>query len=310
MFVNFVKAIEIIMNIRKGQIMATRIDSIWYFDFTNKIAFYDSIRDFTSLEMRYLATAISTEKIRVNATPTEFKIDENGSSQIREYVISNISQLVEVSEELALNSPRYLSVLYADDTTKYFKYDEAFCQIFSTATSHKIEPEKSEPIEPSPYAIQKEPEPSPYAIQKDNVTKHMTYEKPINTNPTSNKAKKKDNKSLLIDIAILLSVWGPLLFIIIGGINYINGGFDGTLMEELFPAIFLGFFAGFITLIIISNILKNASMKVWLIPAVIMFFITVITDMLKLENFLVVELIALCGITLLMVVIVNIKDKL
>ena len=144
------------------------------FDFTNKIAFYDSIRDFTSLEMRYLATAISTEKIRVNATPTEFKIDEDGSNQIREYVISHISQLEEISEELALNSPRYLSVLYADDTTIYFKYDEEFYKIFSIATTYKIETESSVPTEPSPYAIQREPEPSPYAMQKDNVAQKKT----------------------------------------------------------------------------------------------------------------------------------------
>lgn len=283
--------------------MATRIDSIWYFDFTNKIAFYDSIRDFTSLEMRYLATAISTEKIRVNATPTEFKIDEDGSNQIREYVISHISQLEEISEELALNSPRYLSVLYADDTTIYFKYDEEFYKIFSIATTYKIETESSVPTEPSPYAIQREPEPSPYAMQKDNMAqKKTTYNQ-----TTSNTTKKKNNKSLLNDIAILLSIWGPLLFIIIGGINYLNDGFDGTIMEELFPAIFFGFIAGYLTLLIISNILKNSSMKVWMIPAVIIFILTIIAYMLKLENFLVVELLAICGITLLMIVIINVK---
>ena len=52
--------------------MSSRIDSIYYFDYTENIGSYDSIRNFTSLEMEYIATAISTEKIRVNASPTQY----------------------------------------------------------------------------------------------------------------------------------------------------------------------------------------------------------------------------------------------
>ena len=54
-------------------------------------------------------------------------------------------------------------------------------------------------------------------------------------------ANDNKKKSLIKDIAIVLCVWIPLLFIIVGGIIWIDGGFYGTLMEQLFPAIFFGF---------------------------------------------------------------------
>ena len=54
--------------------MSQRIDSIYCFDYTREIGHYDSIRDFGSIEMTYIALALSTPKIHVNATPNSFAI--------------------------------------------------------------------------------------------------------------------------------------------------------------------------------------------------------------------------------------------
>ena len=78
-------------------------------------------------------------------------------------------------------------------------------------------------------------------------------------------ANNDKKKSLLKDIAIVSTIWGPLLFIIIGGIAWRNGSFDGTIMERLFPAMFFGFLAAFAVVIILSNLFKNSRFRCFLI---------------------------------------------
>ena len=109
---------------------------------------------------------------------------------------------------------------------------------------------------------------------------------------------KKNEKSTIKDVMILLFVWGPLLFILIGGSIYLNEGFNGTFMERLFPAIFWGLIAAFVSLIIISNLLKNSE-RLWIITAIIVFIGTLIVYIMDLTNFFVIELIIMtCSICL------------
>ena len=113
---------------------------------------------------------------------------------------------------------------------------------------------------------------------------------------------KKMKKTMVKDIMILLSVWGPLLFIIIGGSIYLNDGFDGTFMENLFPAIFWGLITSFISVIIVSNLLKNSE-RLWIITGIIVFAVTLIVYLMDLTNFFVIELIIMtCSICLLSLV--------
>lgn len=93
------------------------------------------------------------------------------------------------------------------------------------------------------------------------------------------KDKNKDKNSLLLsDLATVSCVFGPLLFIIIGGYIWKNGVFDGTIMEQLFPAIFIGFLVALGTTIILSNIFKNTTI-IWKIGAIVSFIITIIIYM-------------------------------
>lgn len=130
------------------------IDSIYYFDYTKEIGFYDSIRDFRLEEMTYIGLALSTPKIRINATPTKYTIEETVSNKIREHTISQLDRLKEVSQTLAENSPKYILICYSDDTKHYFAYDEEFCGIFKIAKEHKPK-ENQEDTYDSPFAIQK-----------------------------------------------------------------------------------------------------------------------------------------------------------
>ena len=120
-------------------------------------------------------------------------------------------------------------------------------------------------------------------------------------------ANNDKNKSLIKDIAIASFVLGPLLFIIIGGITWMNDGFDGTLMERLFPAMFFGFIAAYCVLLILSNLFHNVP-KLWFIGAIIIFVATVTCWMLELKTILMYGLIVIFGLVLLLCLIRRIAD--
>lgn len=109
-------------------------------------------------------------------------------------------------------------------------------------------------------------------------------------------------KSIIKDIAILISILGPLLFIIVGGIIWTDDGFDGTIMEQLFPAFFGGFLAAFGIVLILSNIFKN-SITVWIIGAIIAFIATVVCCLLELTSVLTIGAIILAATICVMIVI-------
>ena len=188
--------------------MSARIDSIYSFDYTNEIGFYVSVRDFTHLQMEYIAMAVSTEKVRVNSTPTRFKIDTEGSDNIREYAISRMGQLIEISKELAINSPQYILVCYADETTKYFKYDKEFCDIFTMAPLHKVTENNPTPKAENPYAIQKDVANDSVSCTNPAYTSTPTQPKvnPYKIPAAPKKKKKSIFAKILIAILILLGL--------------------------------------------------------------------------------------------------------
>ena len=121
-------------------------------------------------------------------------------------------------------------------------------------------------------------------------------------------ANDDKKKSLIKDIAILLCVWVPLLFVIIGGIIWIDGGFYGTLMEQLFPAIFFGFIAAYCVLLILSNLFQGVP-KAWFISAITVFITTVVCWMLELKTVIMYGLIIIFGFLLLLCLIRWIADS-
>ena len=135
-------------------IMSTRIDSIYCFDYTKAIGHYDSIRDFASEEMTYIGLALSSPKVHVNSTPCLFDISCAGSNRIREYAVSQLANLQEISEELAVNSPKYILICYFDGSNRYFAYNEQFFNMFKIVFQYKPRETISQNSE-NPYVIQK-----------------------------------------------------------------------------------------------------------------------------------------------------------
>lgn len=118
----------------------------------------------------------------------------------------------------------------------------------------------------------------------------------------------KNNKHLAKDIGILLSIWVPLLVIFIGGPIWLNGGFNGTIMEELFPALFLGFVAAFTSVIIVSNLFRDYPI-IWWISGIVLGITVVILNMCQAHNASVVILGA-CGVAACILVLGRwIKEK-
>lgn len=112
-------------------------------------------------------------------------------------------------------------------------------------------------------------------------------------------AKKDKGKSIIKDITILLSIWGPLLFIIIGGIIWINDGLDGTIMERLFPAMFWGFICAFFVIIILSKLLKYSPIFWWL-GGMITFIAMVVLYMLEITSIFIIALVVIfCAIIII-----------
>lgn len=129
-----------------------RIERVFYVDYTKDIGHYDSIQKFGMEEMTYVGLALSTPKIRVNATPFTYKINQQGSNKIREYVVDRLHTLKEISEQLAKNSPKFIVIVYFDKSERFFEYNEDFCNVFTIVNEYKPQEEHDE----SPYAIQKD----------------------------------------------------------------------------------------------------------------------------------------------------------
>ena len=122
--------------------MYGRIDNICCYDYTQEIGHCDSIWDFGSIEMTYIGLSLSTPKIHVNATPDSFSIPSIGSSAIREYAVSQMDSLQEISKNLAINSPKYFRITYFDGSERYFAYNKSFYLLFSMALQYKPEPDE------------------------------------------------------------------------------------------------------------------------------------------------------------------------
>lgn len=201
--------------------MTARIDSIYYFDYTKDIGHYDSIRDFSSEEMSYIGLALSTPKVRVNATPNSFDISRDGSSRIREYAISQMSFLQEISKDLAVNSPKYILICYFDGTERYFSYNEAFCSLFKLVFQY--EPRKEADDEyVSPFAIQKNDTAlapnyvRPAQNQTANYTTPRTYPQQQNVSQTPPAQK---GQSFPWKVLLGIGIFVLIVIVIINGIT-------------------------------------------------------------------------------------------
>lgn len=272
-----------------------QIESIYYFNYSNDIGFYQSIRNFRAEKMSYIEMALSTPKARVNSSPAIFEIGIAPSNKIREFVISHLDELNEISQILAENSPKYIMISFIDDSRMYFEYNERFCNFFNVTKQYVASDKNIEQSSVSPYAIQ---DTTKTTHKIDSYNTHNNGK----SNPSVSVKSKKQNKSLAKDIAILLAVWGPLLLIIIGGSLWRNGEFDESVMKNLFPALFFGFIMGFCALIITSNLFKNST-KTWIIATGILFIGTVIVYMLNLTTILAIELVAMAVAVCILVVL-------
>ena len=113
----------------------------------------------------------------------------------------------------------------------------------------------------------------------------------------------ENNQSLAKDIGILLLVWIPLLFCIIGGLIWLGGGFDGTIMEELFLALFWGFIMAFVTFIIAASLFPDCS-TIWWILAIVIGVTMVILNMCHADNASMVVM-TICFVALGIIILVR-----
>lgn len=62
---------------------------------------------------------------------------------------------------------------------------------------------------------------------------------------------------MLTDILYTSVILGPIIFIIVGGCIYSDGGFNGTVMEKAYPLMFDFFIFAFAGMLIACGLFKN-----------------------------------------------------
>lgn len=81
---------------------------------------------------------------------------------------------------------------------------------------------------------------------------------------------KRSTKEWIVMILIVILVIGLIMMVS----KWRNGEFDGTIMDELVPAILIGLFIAWMVLLIVSNIFKN-SPPLWFVSSGITFLATI-----------------------------------
>lgn len=188
-----------------------KIESVYCFDYTNNFGYYESIRDFRSEEMTYISFAFSTLKVHVNATPDEFKIGVNPSNKVREFVVSHLDELKEISEMLAENSPKYILLCFEDESKMYYEYNESFCEIFSLIKQYRPNNERDNNEDVNLYSPQKEQNPYAYIHSVSNITTQKSLPKTYNDINIQKKSKEESFpwiRFILLIILFIIAVVG------------------------------------------------------------------------------------------------------
>lgn len=116
-----------------------QIASFYYFDYTKDIGGYESFRNFCLDKMVYLSMALSTSKIRVNASPVQYKISFEKSEDIRSVIEQNREQLVVIEEPKEEMKMRYFKVIYTDGLEECYQFNEKIYSIFKNINEFKID---------------------------------------------------------------------------------------------------------------------------------------------------------------------------
>ena len=117
--------------------MTMEINSIYCFDFTKEIGYYYCIGNFFSEKMTYTESDIPTHQNPVNDKLIFFEIPNLGRNHIREYALAQFTNLNEITQEIAVVSRKYISIVYSDGSERYFTYNEQFFAMFKIAFLYK-----------------------------------------------------------------------------------------------------------------------------------------------------------------------------
>lgn len=88
-----------------------------------------------------------------------------------------------------------------------------------------------------------------------------------------------NHRPLWKELAIVITIGAFLLFLVVGGLAWQHGYFEGTIMGQLFVSMILGFLFAVVTALILSKTYKYA-WPIWLVSAILVFAAVVVADML------------------------------
>lgn len=114
------------------------IESVYYFDYTNKFGYYDLLSGCNSALIKYNGVPIPTPVAEVKSDPIEYYINQFGSKIAIEYINARIPMLHVISETEAEKSNQFIVLRYENDSITYFEYDEDFCKVFEMVEQYKL----------------------------------------------------------------------------------------------------------------------------------------------------------------------------
>ena len=115
---------------QKENIMKKEIGSLYVHHLTDKSGYYDSLRNFCCNKMVFLGFMYGRNGVHISSTPDKYKISEKSSNKIRDIVKKELKNLESISKSEIDKLDSYISVVYIDDTTEYFAFNEKVAKAF------------------------------------------------------------------------------------------------------------------------------------------------------------------------------------
>lgn len=113
-----------------NNVLKKEIGSLYVHYLEEKHGHYNSFRNFCCSKMVFLSFAYGRNGVHISATPDKYKISKESSDKIRDIVKNEFRNLKPIQKTDIDNLDSYISIVYIDDTTEYYEYNEKIAKSF------------------------------------------------------------------------------------------------------------------------------------------------------------------------------------
>lgn len=111
-------------------IIKKEIGSLYVHYLDDKHGHYNSFRNFCCNKMVFLSFMYGRNGVHISSTPDKYKISEESSNKIRNIIKKEFKNLESIKQSEIEKLDSYISIVYIDDTTEYYAYNEKIAKAF------------------------------------------------------------------------------------------------------------------------------------------------------------------------------------